>query len=490
MLAIAVVDALQEILQAERRRGKARAAHVRVVVGRRRLHPVRQPVHQFDLHILAVLDALALEDEEMSSLAQMLALGRRDFLLVYRAYLLDGQRVVALHAVVLRVQQVLLVDEHAAQVDGQCQSEVARVAVGLHVLDVAYLVALPMHGTEAAANLLVVEQQRVVGLVDVVGLEEIHVLIAAQLAETAEGHVAVVARQARYVLVGAYDHDVVRATAAVLLAAGSVVGIVGTVVGALHLHHQQALLLHLGLEDSVGHALRFGEHLLRVDAHHLLRRVNHIGDEDGELVRARLVEQLLEDGGKVGRRSVADALCGLEDIGVADELREALRIGINLGVDDVDAVVVARAGQLIQHTHDGSLERAVATGGVVGHHRARALQVEADAQRLATCLDVDFLRRAAALEEVFDVVFHFLNVQLAVLVEVLEVSLLTIQKLHNLLPLASVDHLVAVGHFQQQAVQFLPLAASAGCQQQAHQCCHHCRQSIFLHHLSQFFFFF
>ena len=142
-----------------------------------------------------MLDALALKDEQMGSLAEMLTLCRRHILLLYGANLLDDQRIVALHAVVVDVEQILFVDEHATEVDSQHEAQVAGVAVYLYIFDVANLVALSVNGAEAAANLLVLEQQRVVGFVDVVGLEEVHVLIATQLAEAAEGDISLVACQ-------------------------------------------------------------------------------------------------------------------------------------------------------------------------------------------------------------------------------------------------------------------------------------------------------
>ena len=395
-----------------------------------------------------MLDALALQDEQVRCLAQVLALRRRHILLLHRPDLLDHQRVVALHAVVVDVQQILLVDEHTAQVHRQHQPQVAAVAVHLHILDIAYLVALTVHRAEAAANLVALQQQRVVGLIDVVGLEEIHILIAAQLAETAEGHIRLVTRQAGDVLVRAHHHDVVRPTTVILHSAGGVIRVVGTVVRTLHLHHQQTFLLHLALEHRIRHALRFRKHLLRVHAHHLLRRVDHVRHENRQLVGSRLVEQLLEDRRKVRRRGIADTLRSLEDIRVADELRETLRIGVDLRVHHVDVVVVATARQLVQHTHDGSLERAVATGGIIRHHRPRALQVEVHAQRAATRLDVDLLRRTAALEEVTDVLLHRVDVQLPVLIEVLEVRLLAVEELRDLFPLRSINHLVLVGNVE------------------------------------------
>ena len=77
-----------------------------------------------------------------------------------------------------------------------------------------------MNWTEATAYLLVVEQQRVVRFIDAIGPEKVHILIAAQVAETAEGHVAFVASQPGHVAVGPYNDDVVGTAAVVLLTAG------------------------------------------------------------------------------------------------------------------------------------------------------------------------------------------------------------------------------------------------------------------------------
>ena len=248
-----------------------------------------------------MLDALTFEHEQVGGLAQMLTLGGCRVFLLHGADFLDDERVVGLHVVVPDVEQILFVDEHSAQIDSQHEAQVARIAVHLHVFDALDLVALPVDGTESAANLLVVEQKRIIGLIDVVGLEKIHVFIAAQLAEVAEGHVVVVARQAHDVLVRAYDHDVVWSASHVILACGRVVAVVGAAVGALHLHDEHSLVLHLALEHGVGHALCLGKHFLRVHARHLLRGVNHVGDENRDVVAPRFVEELLEDGGEIGR---------------------------------------------------------------------------------------------------------------------------------------------------------------------------------------------
>ena len=215
-----------------------------------------------------------------------------------------------------------------------------------------------------------------------------------------------------------------------------------------------------------------GKHLLRVHAHHLLRGVDHIGDENRELVLTSLVEQLLEDGFEVGRRSIADALRGFEDIRIADKLRVATRIGIDFGVHNIDAVVVATARQLVQHTHNGGLERAVATGSIVGNHRAGALQVEVHAKCTTTGLDINLLRRATILKEVLDVVLHLVDVEFAIFEEVLEVRLLPIEELYNLLPFRSIDDLVLIGNVEQHAIQLLLFATATGNEQHTGEECH------------------
>ena len=419
-----------------------------------------------------MLNALALKDEQMGGLAEVLALCRRHILLLHGANLLDDQRIVALHAVVVDVEQILFVDEHATEVDSQHKAQVAGVAVYLYILDVANLVALSVNGAEATANLLVLKQQRVVGFVDVVGLEEVHVLIATQLAEAAEGDISLVACQTGDVCIRANNDDVVWATAVILLTACGVVGVVRTIEGTHHLHDEQAFLLHLALEHGIRHALCLGKHLLRVHTHHLLRGVDHIGDENRELVLTGLVEQLLEDGFEVGRRSIANALRGFKDIRVADELRIATRIGIDFGVHNIDAVVVATAGQLVQHTHNGGLERTVATGSIVGNHRAGTLQIEVHAERTTTGLDINLLRRTTILKEVLDVVLHLVDVEFAIFVEVLEVRFLPIEELYNLLPFRSIDDLVLIGNVEQHAIQLLLFATATGNEQHTGEECH------------------
>ena len=208
----------------------------------------------------SVMPLVVLVDDDTASASEITSGALQD---LDRAVIL-GTRTYGkgLHLVVVHIGEILLVNEHSSEIDSQCQTQVARVAVNLEVLDILDLVALPMTSPETTANHIALEQQRVVRFVNVVGLKKVHVLVAFHVGELAERSIVGVACQTGDVLVGSYNHDVVRTTARIGLSARGVVGVIGSAVGAVHLHYEHTLVFHLALEDGVGHPLRLGKHLL------------------------------------------------------------------------------------------------------------------------------------------------------------------------------------------------------------------------------------
>jgi hypothetical protein len=74
------------------------------------------------------------EEEEVGGRARILALGRAHVALLDAPYLLDLHLVDGLHHIVAHLGEVTVVDKHLAEVYGQGQLNVARVLVGLYIL--------------------------------------------------------------------------------------------------------------------------------------------------------------------------------------------------------------------------------------------------------------------------------------------------------------------------------------------------------------------
>ena len=137
---------------------------------------------------------------------------------------------------------------------------------------------------------------------------------------------------------------------------GRIVRIVQPIIRPHHLDNEHGLFLYFIFENCIGHALSFSENFLRIDAHHILCRINHVSHQDTNFVVFRLVEYLIKYGSEVRVAWITNALCSNKDVIVVHKLLDSLWIRIDRTIHYINFMLRIVAWQVVQHLHNCSLE--------------------------------------------------------------------------------------------------------------------------------------
>ena len=164
----------------------------------------------------------------------------------------------------------------------------------------------------------------------------------------------------------------------------AVVGVVHAVVVATKLVHDNGFTLVFG-EDGGGKAVFLVENLAHAHASGVFGRVDEVGNQHRHITGLLCLENLVENHLEVGVRGIADAFCGGVDVAVLQKRFHRAAVGVDVVVHDVDARVLA-AGEEVDEVVHRLFQLACPRSLVVGHHRAAALEVDAQRQRALTVI--------------------------------------------------------------------------------------------------------